>query len=84
MLTSSGEVHGVLGVIVDLNRLGQSLGVTAVALARHVAAFSTARQTDRQTMSHGRASDTTVWSRVGPLWYRSLVFSLPLWIPASV
>lgn len=44
MLTSSGEVHGVLSIIVDLNRLGQSLGVTAVALARHVAAFSTATQ----------------------------------------
>lgn len=44
MLTSSGEVHGVLGVIVDLNGLGQRLGVPAVTLARHVAAFSTAKQ----------------------------------------
>lgn len=44
MLASSGEVHGVLGIIVDLNCLGQRLGVPAVTLARHVAPFSTARQ----------------------------------------
>lgn len=44
VLASSGEVHGVLGIIVDLNRLGQCLGVPAVTLARHVAAFSAARQ----------------------------------------
>lgn len=41
MLASSGEVHGVLGIIVDLNCLGQRLGVPAITLARHVAAFST-------------------------------------------
>lgn len=44
MLASSGEVHGVLGIIVDLNCLGQRLGVPAVTLARHVAAFSTVGQ----------------------------------------
>lgn len=44
MLASSGEVHGVLGIIVDLNCLGQCLGVPAVTLARHVAAFSAVRQ----------------------------------------
>ncbi len=44
VLASSGEVHGVLGIIVDLNCLGQRLGVPAVTLTRHMAAFSTARQ----------------------------------------
>lgn len=44
MLASSGEVHGVLGIIVDLNCLGQRLGVPTVTLARHMAAFSTERQ----------------------------------------
>lgn len=43
VLFSSGEVHGVLGIIVDLNCLGQRLGVPPVTLARHVASFSTAR-----------------------------------------
>lgn len=59
VLTSSGEVHGVLSVIVDLNGLGESLGVTAIALARHVAAFSTARQTD-QVASDGRSPASTL------------------------
>ena len=43
MLASSGEVHGVLGIIMDLNCLGQRLGVPAVTLARYMAAFSTVR-----------------------------------------
>lgn len=44
VLASSGEVHGVLGIIVDLNCLGQCLGVPAITLTRHVTAFSAARQ----------------------------------------
>lgn len=40
--SGSGEVHGVLSVVVDLNRFGQGLRVSAVALARHVAALRTA------------------------------------------
>lgn len=47
-LAGSGEVHGVLGVIVDLNRLGQSLRVPAVALTRHVAALGAAGQRGRE------------------------------------
>lgn len=39
--SGSGEVHGVLSVVVDLNRFGQGLRVSAVALARHVAALRT-------------------------------------------
>lgn len=39
---SLGEVHGVLGVIVDLDGLGQRLRVPAVTLTRHVAALSAA------------------------------------------
>lgn len=41
---SSGEVHGVLRVVVDLNRLRQSLRVAAVALTRHVAALGAGRK----------------------------------------
>lgn len=48
MLASSGEVHGVLGVIVDLDRLGQRLRVPAVTLARHVAPFSAVRQREAE------------------------------------
>lgn len=44
VLASSGEVHGVLGIIVDLNCLGQCLGVPAITLTGHVTAFSAARQ----------------------------------------
>lgn len=33
VLAGSSEVHGVLGVIVDLNCLGQRLGVPTVTLA---------------------------------------------------
>lgn len=36
----SSEIHGVLGVVVDLHGLGQRLRVAAVALPRHVAALS--------------------------------------------
>lgn len=43
-LASSGEVHGVLGIIVDLDCLGQCLGVPAITLSRHVAAFRTGKQ----------------------------------------
>lgn len=59
VLPSSGEVHGVLGVIVDLNRLGQRLRVPAITLARHVAAFSTARQTHRIYFEFVRNGTTT-------------------------
>lgn len=41
---SSGKVHGVLGIIVDLNCLCQCLGVSAITLAWDVAAFGAARQ----------------------------------------
>lgn len=41
---SSGEVHGVLCVVVDLNRLCQSLRVAAVALTRHVAPLGAGRK----------------------------------------
>lgn len=44
VLAGSGEVHGVLGVIVDLNRLGQCLGVPAITLTRHMAALGAVRQ----------------------------------------
>lgn len=37
---SSGKVHGSQGVVVNLNSLGQRLGVPAVALAGHMAAFA--------------------------------------------
>lgn len=47
-LARSGEVHGVLGVIVDLDRLGQSLRVPAVALTRHVAALGAAGRRQRE------------------------------------
>lgn len=36
----SSEIHGVLGVVVDLHGLGQRLRIAAVALPRHVAALS--------------------------------------------
>lgn len=54
VLAGSGEVHGVLGVIVDLNRLGQGLGVPAITLTRHMAAFGTARQGQEGVISRHR------------------------------
>lgn len=54
-LAGSGEVHGVLGVIVDLNRLGQSLRVPAVALTRHVAALGAAGQRGTEFRKHSSA-----------------------------
>lgn len=39
VLASLSEIHGVLGVVVDLDRLRQRLGVPAVTLARHMAAL---------------------------------------------
>lgn len=42
----SGKVHGPQGVMVDLDSFGQSLGVPAITLTRHVAALSTAETTE--------------------------------------
>lgn len=77
MLASSGEVHGVLGIIVDLNCLGQRLGVPAITLARHVAAFSTARQ--RKTGFTVRNDITSHGPLLAPL--RTLGF--PTLVPAG-
>lgn len=48
----SGEVHGPQGVVVDLNRLGQRLGVPAVALTGHMAALSTEGRRQRGKGRH--------------------------------
>lgn len=58
MLAGSGKVHGVLGVIVDLNRLGQCLRVPAITLTRHMAALGTARQGQEGVISHHRKGHT--------------------------
>lgn len=44
----SSKIHCVLSVMVDLHCLCQSLRITAIALSRHVAAFSAVK---RQTES---------------------------------
>lgn len=54
VLAGSGKVHGVLGVIVDLNRLGQCLGVPAITLTWHMAALGAARQGQEGVISHHR------------------------------
>ena len=43
--SSSGEVHGPQGVVVNLNCFGQCLGVPTVTLTGHMAALSTVRWT---------------------------------------
>jgi len=51
----SGEVHGPQGVVVDLDGLGQRLGVPTVTLTRDMAALATIHthtHTHTQTDTH--------------------------------
>lgn len=66
LLGISGEVHGVLGVIVDLNGLGQSLGVPTVTLARHMAALGAEREEKKKA-----------WNTVSPHPYVLTYFIKP-------